>query len=116
MIQFKTREGEGWTLVEFELSGPVSPDVLHGLTLPKVDFRKGVVLSGRGPVWLYACLVHHYHPAAWVATFDPRLGAVVVQSHKPGMQVGQVLSLDQEQGVPSAVRRRKPRFDSSPAR
>jgi CRISPR-associated protein Csx3 len=47
-----------------------------------VPLHMGVVLSGRLPVWAYAALVHEFHPAAWVATYDPRLpGAVVVQRH-----------------------------------
>ena len=47
-----------------------------------MDGTKGVVLSGRGPVWLYAALAHNYHATAWVGTFEPRLaGAVVVERH-----------------------------------
>ncbi len=46
-------------------------------------------------VWLYAALVHHFHPAAWVATFDPRLaGGVVTQRHVHlAPPIGEVISL-----------------------
>lgn len=55
----------------------------------------GVILSGRMPIWGAAMLCHHFHPASWVATYDPRLGGgVVVQSHSPSVQVGALLAFD----------------------
>lgn len=55
----------------------------------------GVILSGRAPVWAFAAMTHAAHPAAWVATFDPRLGgAVVVASHTPTVKVGDIVPLD----------------------
>ena len=92
-IKFQIREKEIYTLVEFELNGPISPEELKNLEVPKVNLKKGVVLSGRGPVWLFAFLVHEYHPAKWVGTFDPRLGAVVVQTHDPTVKVGDVIEV-----------------------
>ncbi len=63
----------------------VSDQALQGL----------VVLSGRLPVWAFAALAHTFHPAAGVATFDPRLGGgVVVQTHSPAYKVGDVVALD----------------------
>jgi len=93
-VKFKVEERENYTLVEFELPGPISPDTLRALKPPEVDPKKGVVISGRGPIWLYGFLVHHYHPTAWVATFDPRLGAVVVESHVPGVKPGDVINIE----------------------
>jgi len=92
-IKFRTREEEEYTIVEFELPGPISPDALRKLDPPDVNPRKGVILSGRGPIWLYAFLAHHYHPVAWVATYDPRIGAVVVESHIPGVEPGDVIDM-----------------------
>jgi len=93
-VEFKVREKDDFTLVEFQLSGPISPGELKDIVPPEVDPRKGVVISGRGPVWLYGYLVHHYHPTRWVATFDPRLGAVVVSSHTPDVRVGEVVEVE----------------------
>lgn len=53
-------------------------DVLSNLNPPEVNCTKGLVLSGRGPVWLYCFLVHYYHATAFVATCDPRLGGAVL--------------------------------------
>jgi CRISPR-associated protein Csx3 len=85
VLTWKTRELEGATLATFELAGGLAaPGDLPGIDLPAgLDRAKGLVVGGRGPVWLYAHLCHLAHPFAWVATQDPRLGAVVVQRHRP---------------------------------
>jgi CRISPR-associated protein Csx3 len=73
----------------------ITPDILADLSLPSgIDTRGGVVITGRAPIWLYAYLVHELHPTAWVACYDPRLGAVVVSTHSHQTQIGQVLPLD----------------------
>lgn len=73
----------------------IVPQALSGLPLPDgIDPRKGIVLSGRMPMWLCAYLVHECHPTLWVACFDPRLGAVVVSTHCKHVQVGQVIPLE----------------------
>jgi CRISPR-associated protein Csx3 len=60
----------------------IAPKDLRSLTLPPgIDTTVGVVITGRGPIWLYTYLVHELHPTAWVACYDPRLGAVVVTTH-----------------------------------
>ncbi len=67
---------------------------LMGLELPEgIDWRKGIVIEGRAPIWLYGYLVHACHPALWVACFDPRLGAVVVATHTHKVSVGQVIPI-----------------------
>lgn len=85
MIQFSTTPIDGATLLEFEIPGGVcEPSDLASLNPPDVDGSQGIIISGRGPVWLYAALSHHYHVTAWVGTFDPRMGgAVVVSRHSP---------------------------------
>jgi CRISPR-associated protein Csx3 len=95
-ITFDTSECERFTVVTFEIGdGVCAPADLRELLPPQVPCSKGVILSGRGPIWLYARLVHEYHPAAWVATHDPRLGGgVVVESHIPGVIVGEVVPVE----------------------
>lgn len=65
-------------------------------SLPIVH-SKGVVISHRGSIWLHSALAHHFHIAAFVAHFDPRVtdggGAVIVQSHKRGYAVGDIISI-----------------------
>lgn len=86
---WKTTRGEGFTCCEFGLVAPgglLEAANLAAIVLPDgLDYRQGLIFSGRGPVWLYAYLTHLAHPFAWVAIHDPRLGgAVVVQRHVPG--------------------------------
>ena len=54
-----------------------------------------VVVEGRAPLWRYGMALHRLHgsPAAAVAFYDPRLGAVVVASHTPSFREGQVIDV-----------------------
>lgn len=58
-----------------------------------------VVLTGRAPVWRYGMAFHLMHgsPAAAIATYDPRLGAVIVASHTPMIQEGAVFDVTSDQ-------------------
>jgi len=89
-------DGLVFQVVEIVLDGVVTPDDLAQLRLPTgINPRQGVVLTGRAPIWLYGWLVHECHFTRWVACYDPRLGAVVVSSHSPEVQVGQVINWEQ---------------------
>ena len=94
-MKFRVIEREEYTVVHLELEKVLTTESLRKLKPPKVNLAKGVVLSGRGPIWLYCFLVHHYHPAAWIATYDPRLGAVIVQTHHPKYRVGETVQIDE---------------------
>jgi len=93
-MNFKVVEKENYTIVHFELESNITPEILKKLEPPKVNSTKGVILSGRGPIWLYCFLVHHYHPTKFIATFDPRIGAVIVESHSQEYKVGEVIKVD----------------------
>lgn len=62
---------------------------------PQIPRGAVVVLEGRAPVWRYAMALHLLHgsPAAALAVYDPRLGAVIVASHSPAYRPGQVLDV-----------------------
>ncbi len=67
-----------------DCDGIISPNQLQEIQLPEnIDYTKGILINGKGPIFLYAHLVHLCHPAAYAAVFDPRYGGVVVQRHKP---------------------------------
>lgn len=89
-------------------NGIIAPADLKNLTLPNhIIWSQGVVIEGKAPTWLYAYLVHACHIAAWVATFDPRLGqdiahaggGVVVATHCQQVAVGEVLSIELPGGL-----------------
>lgn len=93
--------------IEFEIPGGISsPEEFAEAVEEKQNeiftpSGKGVIISGRGPIWGYAMILHASHPAKWVATMDPRIGGVIVQSHTPGINCGNVipLSLLENKGV-----------------
>lgn len=98
-IELKASDRATFTLIEIILPNEVcEPADLKGLELPECDTTRGVVLSGRAPVWLFACLVHQAHIYKWVGTFDPRLEvdgvkgcAVVVESHGGELRAGDIV-------------------------
>ena len=92
---FSVQKHSYFSVLSFDLPGGIiTPEQLIKLAVPTVPLDQGIVISGRGPVWLFAFLAHHFHPARWVATHDPRLGgAVVVQSHVSDTVVGDVIPL-----------------------
>jgi len=63
--------------------------------VPEIPRGAVVVLTGRAPVWRYGMAFHLLHgsPAAALATFDPRLGAVVVATHTPFLREGTILDV-----------------------
>lgn len=76
--------------------GIAAPADLSDVILPdNINFQKGIVINGRAPIWLYAHLVHLCHAASYVAVFDPRHGAIVVQRHSPDApKLGHIIHSD----------------------
>lgn len=73
---------------------PIAPDA----PLPPVpEIPRGalVVVEGRAPIWRYGLAFHRLHgsPAGAIAVYDPRLGAVIVASHRPEYRDGQIVDL-----------------------
>ena len=83
--------------IEFEIPGGVtSPSEFAAAVTeiaPQLTGKLPILINGRGPVWGYGMLLHQAHATPAVATFDPRLGYVVVQSHDRRFQVGQILAV-----------------------
>jgi CRISPR-associated protein Csx3 len=66
--------------------------------LPEIPRGSLVIIEGRSPIWRYGFAFHKLHgsPAAAVAVYDPRLGAVVVASHTKEYNTGQVIDVTLE--------------------
>ncbi|NPV63064.1 MAG: CRISPR-associated protein Csx3 [Methanotrichaceae archaeon] len=64
-------------------------------SLPEIPRGSLVIVEGRAPIWRYGMALHllHASPAAAIAFYDPRLGAVIVASHSPAWQVGLVVDI-----------------------
>jgi len=63
--------------------------------LPLIPRGGLVVIEGRAPIWRYGLAFHRLHgsPAGAIAVYDPRLGAVVVASHRPNWREGQIVDV-----------------------
>jgi CRISPR-associated protein Csx3 len=70
--------------------------------LPAIPRGALVVIEGRAPIWGYGLAFHRLHGSAAgaVAVFDPRLGAVVVASHRSEYREGQILDVTPPGGQP----------------
>lgn len=75
-------------------TGNVTPDDIAPAiaALPQIQGTK-VILSGRGPVWLFGAIALAVkNNVATVATFDPKLGGgIVVHSINPAHPVGSII-------------------------
>ncbi|MDP3740801.1 MAG: CRISPR-associated ring nuclease Crn3/Csx3 [bacterium] len=85
----------GVRLVKFEIPGGVTSPAEFAEATAEVASQlpgdKPVLVNGRGPVWGYGMLLHAAHPTPACATYDPRLGYVVVATHNEQHVVGQVI-------------------------
>jgi len=73
---------------------PITPDEPLP-PLPEIPRGSVVVVEGRAPLWRYGMAFHKLHgsPAGAIAVYDPRLGAVVVASHRSEFREGQILDV-----------------------
>ena len=92
------------SLINVKLSSPITPkdisNVLKELAIATTEAlgKEVVAISGRMPMWLMGAIVHelvHKFPA--IGVFDPKLkGIVIVATHNPNYEVGQVIQLNEE--------------------
>lgn len=63
--------------------------------IPIIPRGSLVILEGRAPIWRYCIALHRLHgsPAEAIAVYDPRLGAVVVQSHSKKYKEGEIIDI-----------------------
>jgi CRISPR-associated protein Csx3 len=63
--------------------------------LPDIPRGSLVIVEGRAPIWRYGMALHLLHgsPAAAIAFYDPKLGAVVVASHSQEWSTGDVIDI-----------------------
>jgi CRISPR-associated protein Csx3 len=99
IVEFGIRNNEYYCLIHFKIKQELVPNDLQNINPPdpiKNKFsHKGVILSGRGPIWFYGFLIHFYHPTKFIAIYDPRLnGAVVIESHTLEYKLGDLVPIN----------------------
>lgn len=84
-----------YRLIHFEIPGGITTPAEFAEVATTVGAQVTgnlpVLINGRGPVWGYAMLVHEAHPSPAIATFDPRLGYVIVQTHDARFTLGDII-------------------------
>ncbi len=97
-IRFSVKKSEGVAIVEFELTRNLTPEDLKNLRVPDpVDEKFShmvVIISGKGPVWLYSYITHLYHVVKVLAIYDPRIDkGIVTASHSPDYSPGDLIDI-----------------------
>lgn len=92
---FYLLEKDDHKLLYFEIPGPegITSPPLFAESVQNLELAsdKGLVISGKGPIWGYGMILHKAHATPWVAFADPRLqGAVVVESHDTAYSPGDI--------------------------
>lgn len=90
-------DGTQFRLVNFEIPGGVTTPAQFAQAVQEIESQlEGqlpLLINGRGPVWGYGMVFHAAHPSPAIATYDPRLGYVVIQTHDERFHIGQILNL-----------------------
>jgi CRISPR-associated protein Csx3 len=85
-------------LVSFDIPGGITTPIEFATAVAAIETSLSgnlpVLVNGRGPIWGYGMLFHLAHATPAIATYDPRLGYVVIQSHDPRFHVGQILTIE----------------------
>lgn len=87
----------GFQILDALIDGNAVADLSDLVALPlppDLDWREGVLINGRAPVWFYAWAVEQCPEAAWLAVMDPRHGGVVVRTGDGGPAVGSVIPFE----------------------
>jgi CRISPR-associated protein Csx3 len=93
-LQASVEERADYRRIEFTLQQAyLDYSEADGLTVPQVAFDRGVVLSGKLPLWLWTGLALAYHPAPWLAVQPPQQHdqAIVVRSSNPDHAIGSLV-------------------------
>jgi CRISPR-associated protein Csx3 len=84
-------------LVAFEIPGGVTTPEQFVEAVQEIKAQLvgalPILINGRGPIWGYGLLLHAAHASPAIATYDPRLGYVIVQTHDERFQLGKILQL-----------------------
>ena len=91
-----SEKGVSLNLVVYSIAVPAPITPAEPLPpLPEIPRGSLVVVEGRAPIWRYGMALHLLHgsPAAAIAFYDPRLGAVIVANHSPSFTLGQVINI-----------------------
>lgn len=64
--------------------------------LPVIPRGSVVIIEGRAPIWRYGFAFHLLHGSAAgaIAVYDPKMGAIIVASHIPEINEGEIFDIN----------------------
>jgi len=72
MITINLSSKEQFELIEFVCPKEgATPEMLADVKVGEFKHGKGVVISGKGPVWLFGCMAHQYQQAQQESILRP---------------------------------------------
>lgn len=96
-ISFRTAEEKnGWNCVSFQLnpSSPLHPTDLNNIAPLELPSDSKIILSGRGPNWLFTSLAMAYCDSAKaIACFQPGVGSTVAITNCTEVKLGDLIPL-----------------------
>ena len=96
-IAFQTEKREDFTVLHSSLRTPnLDYSQLSGLNVPEVSSARGIIISGRLPLWLSSSLALSYQQSSvpWLAGYYPQLeGAIVLASSISEHRVGDLIPI-----------------------
>jgi CRISPR-associated protein Csx3 len=66
-------------VLDIKLRDTITPNDLKYIKFPQTDSLKGLIISGRIPLWLCSYIHSIYRNKIWVAQYDLRFGALITQ-------------------------------------
>jgi len=94
-IEFELRKiDKDMVELVFTIKRSIKPEELKYVIPPPIPGGMVLLISGRGPIWLYGHLIHHYaRLTKAVAIFDPKIpGYVVAASRTQELKPGDVIT------------------------
>ncbi len=91
-LSWSIRDDRGACRIEIGTAGAyLDPYTTTSYRVLPVDHERGVILSGKLPLWLYAALARAYRENAWLACYQPQLDAAVVVASRGEPAIGQLV-------------------------
>ncbi|MEB3295201.1 MAG: CRISPR-associated ring nuclease Crn3/Csx3 [Synechococcales bacterium] len=93
---FNIYDRSDYRIVKFDIPGGITTPEEFATAVQAIEAQLVgsfmLLINGRGPVWGYGMIFHAAHPTRAIATYDPRLGYVVIQTHHTAFTIGQILN------------------------
>jgi CRISPR-associated protein Csx3 len=96
LVKLATRDNDSaWMLTTYLNTGYLDYNEADQILLPEPPSERGIIISGKLPLWLFTALARHYarHNPPWLALYYPHYPqedqAIIISTRVPQPQVGE---------------------------